>query len=434
MRIPTRTKKDMTKYITRALVLMTAALAAGCTMSDAQAPPLAGPSEMSLSLAITANPDVLSLDGSSQTLVTVDARDANAQAAANVPLRVEILADGQSIDFGTISTRTLVTGSNGRASFTYTAPAFLTGTIPDVQLSVTPTGSDASNHIRRVVSVRLVPPGVIAGAPTSVFTFLPASPAAFENVRFDGSTSTGGLGAIVTSYVWDFGDNTSGTGITATHQYTAPGTYLARLTVTDSNGISNQSAPQTVTVGGGAVPTADFITNPSSPLVGQTVFFNGSTSTPGVGHRLVRYDWDFGDGSKRSGTSVSKSYTAAGTYSVVLTVTDEVGQTGQAVKTVTVGASPATAAFTYSPTNPRVGTAINFNGSDSKGEGTNSIVRYVWDFGCTVGTSCTTRTVTSTTPTAATTFTAAFTYTVRLTVTDSKGKTATTTQDLTIAP
>ena len=34
----------MTKYLRFALVLMTAALAAGCTMSEADAPPLAGPS------------------------------------------------------------------------------------------------------------------------------------------------------------------------------------------------------------------------------------------------------------------------------------------------------------------------------------------------------------------------------------------------------
>lgn len=424
----------MTTHLTRALVLMAAAVAAACTMTDSKAPPLAGPSEMSLSLAISANPDVLSLDGSSQTLVTVDARDANAQPAANVPLRVEIIADGQSIDFGTISARTLVTGSNGRATFTYTAPAFLTGTIPDVQLSVTPTGSDAANHIRRVVSLRLVAPGVITGAPTARFTFLPANPAAFADVRFDGSTSTGGLGAIVTNYSWDFGDNTSGSGITATHQYTTPGTYLARLTVTDSNGASNTSATQSVVVGGGATPTASFITNPSTPLVGQTIFFNASASTAGIGHRIVGYDWDFGDGTRRSGASVSKSYTIAGNYSVVLTVTDEVGQTAQAIQSVAVGAAPVTAAFTYSPTNPRVGTTINFNASDSKGSGTNSIKRYVWDFGCNVPTTCTVRTVTSTSPTASTTFNAAFTYTVRLTVTDSKDNTATTTQDLTIAP
>jgi PKD repeat protein len=424
----------MTKYITHVLVLLAAALAGSCTLADSQPPPLAGPSEMSLSLTITANPDVLSLDGSSQTLVTVDARDSNGQAAANVPLRVEIIANGQSIDFGSISARTLVTGRNGRVSFTYTAPAFVTGTIPDVQIGVTPTGSDASSHIRRVVEVRLVPPGVITASPIASFSYLPATPTAFSDVRFDGSASRGGLGAVVTSYVWDFGDNSSGTGITATHRYSAAGTYVAKLTVTDSNGGTNQSAGQTIVMGGGAAPTADFIVNPAGPLVGQTIFFNATTSSAGAGHSLVSYDWNFGDGSTKSGSTVSKSYAAAGNYTVVLTVTDEVGQTAQTVNPVTVGASAATAAFTYSPTNPRVGTSINFNGSDSKGEGTNPIVRYVWDFGCTVGTTCTAATRTSTSPTASTTFTAAFTYTVRLTVTDSKGKMATTTQDLTIAP
>jgi PKD repeat protein len=424
----------MTKYITHVLVLLTAALAGGCTLSDSEPPPLAGPSEMSLSLAITANPDVLSLDGSSQTLVTVDARDANGQAAANVPLRVEIIANGQSVDFGSISARTLVTGSNGRASFTYTAPAFVTGTIPDVQIGVTPTGSDASSHVRRVVEVRLVPPGVITGSPIASFSFLPANPTAFSDVRFDGSASTGGLGAVVTNWVWDFGDNTSGTGVNATHRYSVAGTYVAKLTVTDSNGGTNQSAGQTIVVGSGVAPTADFIVNPASPLIGQTIFFNATTSVAGTGHTLVSYDWNFGDGSTKSGSTVSKSYSAAGNYTVVLTVTDEVGQTAQALNSVTVGASAASAAFTYSPTNPRVGTTINFNASDSKGEGTNPIVRYVWDFGCTAGTTCTTATRTSTSPTASTTFTSAFTYTVRLTVTDSKGKTATTTQDLTIAP
>ena len=424
----------MTKHITNMLVLLTMVFATGCTMTDNQPPPLAGPSEMSLSLTLAANPDVLSLDGSSQTLVTIEARDVNGQPAGNVPLRVEIIADGQRVDFGSLSARTLVTGSNGRATFTYTAPTFVAGTIPDLQLSVTPTSSDASTHIQRVVSVRLVQPGGITASPIANFTYLPATPTAFSNVRFDGSSSTGGLGAVVTSYVWDFGDNTSGTGVTATHQYSVPGSYVVRLTVTDSNGASSQSAPQTIAVGLGAGPTADFLVNPSSPLIGQTIFFNGTTSTAGTGHHLVRWDWNFGDGTTRSGSSVSKSYSVAGTYSVVLTVTDEVGQTAQTVISVTVGASAATAAFTYSPTDPTVGTRIIFNASDSKGEGTNSIVRYVWDFGCTAGTTCTTATVTSTSPTASTTFTTAFTYTVRLTVTDSKGKTATTTQDLTIAP
>jgi PKD repeat protein len=331
----------MTKHITHALVLMTAAFAAGCTMADNAPPPLAGPSEMSLSLAITANPDVLSLDGSSQTLVTVEARDENGQPKRDVPLRVEILADGRNIDFGTISARTLVTGSSGRATFTYTAPPFVTGTIPDLQLSVTPTGTDASAQVRRVITVKLVPPGVIAGAPTAMFSFSQQSDAAFTDVRFDGSASTPGLGAVITNYAWEFGDGSSATGRTATHRYSVPGAYLVTLTVTDSNGLSSQSAGQTVTVGAGSVPTAAFVFSPTSPLPGQQVFFNGSLSTAGAGHRLVSYRWNWGDGKpSSSGSTVSHTFVNIGTYVVVLTVTDEVGQTISISSEVAVGVEP----------------------------------------------------------------------------------------------
>src|SRR5687768_8190180 len=164
----------MTKYSRYMLVLTLAAIGSACTMKDVSPPPFAGPSEMSLSLAISATPDVLSLDGASQTLITVEARDTNGQLAHDVPLRVQILADGQAIDFGTISARTLVTGSNGRATLTYTAPTFVSGgTIPRLQVSVTPTGSDASAHVDRMVTVRLVLPGIIAGAPVAAFTFSP---------------------------------------------------------------------------------------------------------------------------------------------------------------------------------------------------------------------------------------------------------------------
>jgi PKD repeat protein len=330
----------MTKYFGYVLVLATAALSAGCTMTDVSPPPLAGPSEMSLSLVLSANPDVLSLDGSSQTLVTIEARDTNGQLVPNVPLRVQILADGQVTDFGSISARTLVTGSNGRATFTYTAPSFIGGAIPRLQLSVTPTGTDASAHLDRVVTVQLVQPGSIGAGPTAAFTFIPSAPAAFTDVRFDGSTSTAGLGAFITGYVWDFGDGDSGTGVTATHQYDEAGSYSVRLTVTDNNGRTNSTA-QIVTVTGGTPPTATFVSSPTSPAPGQPVFFNGTQSTPGAGHRIVSYRWNWGDGKPNSsGSTVSHTFTAAGTYVVVLTVTDEAGQVGRTSAEIAVGEEP----------------------------------------------------------------------------------------------
>jgi PKD repeat protein len=334
----------MTKYITHVLVLMTAVLAASCTMTDTKAPPLMGPSEMSLALTMTASPDTLSLDGFSQTLIAVEARDTNGQLVPNVPLRVEILADGVEVDYGTISARTLVTNSNGRATVTYTAPSCCSDSIPTLQIGMTPTGTDASTHVRRVVELRLMAPGFIGTAPTASFTVNTRNPAAFTTVRFDGSASTAGLGAFITSYVWDFGDGTSGTGVTATHQYNAPGTYFPRLTVTNSSGFSdsqrgvrvdNDDLPIEVT--DGQPPTAAFTSSPEAPDTCTSVFFNAAGSTAGPGHRIVSYNWSWGDGTPAgSGSTRSHKFTKAGGWVVVLTVTDEAGQKGTTNTTVTV--------------------------------------------------------------------------------------------------
>jgi len=431
----------MTTYFKRALVLAVALSGGACTVKDTVPPPLAGPSEMSLSLAITANPEVVSFG--SLTTIRVEARDQNGQSLRTenrARMRVEILADGVATDFGTLSSREVETGSNGRAEFTYTAPAFVAGTIPDVSISVTPVGTyaanDARNLFRRLVSIRLVPTGVIGNAPTANFTFTPPNPAAFQTVRFDGSSSVGGVGTVITNYVWDFGDGQSSTGATATHQYDTPGVYLAKLTVTDSNGFSSTSPAQTVTVGGGAAPTASFVFSPTSPSANAKVFFNGSGSTAGAGHHIVRYSWDFGDGKTGTGSTEDHTYTAAGAYNVVLTVTDEVGQTDQEVKVVPVasggggGGSGATASFTVTPASPTANAAVAFNASGSTGGGGSLISTYSWNFGCTAGVQCTFATGNSVVFN--NTYLLPGTYQVTLTIVDASSNTASTTRTITV--
>ncbi len=59
-------------------------------------------------------------------------------------------------------------------------------------------------------------------------------------IMFDGSGSHDEEGAIV-GY-WNFGDNSSGTGLSPTHVYTTPGTYIVTLTVTDEDGDSTTAS------------------------------------------------------------------------------------------------------------------------------------------------------------------------------------------------
>lgn len=103
-------------------VLALAAVLSGCSLGNQAAPALAGPSELALSLLITASPDHISQDGFSQSVITVMARDAAGQPQRGLSLHADLFVNGIQADFGTLSSRTLSTGNDGRASIAYIAP------------------------------------------------------------------------------------------------------------------------------------------------------------------------------------------------------------------------------------------------------------------------------------------------------------------------
>jgi PKD repeat protein len=376
---------DMTRTI-RALGVMVAAgtLLASCTVKKQEAPPLAGPSVLATSLTLSANPDILRQDGSSQATIVVLALDANSQPVRNLPVRVDIAINGVVADFGQVSSRNVVTGSDGRASLLYTAPAAPVdpvdgGIVVDIQ--ATPTGTNYANAVTRVVSIRLVPPGVILppnGTPIPRFTFSPSSPLALTDVLFDGSLSTDSDGQIV-SYAWSFGDGTTGNGVNVRHQYQKGGSYTVTLTVTDDRGFS-ASTTQTIGVSDSANPTAEFVFSPVSPRPNDDIIFNASASRAAQGRSIVSYEWDFGTGRTGSGITVTKSYETPATYNVTLVVTDNVGNKGTSTRPVTVQASALTAGFIFSPTAPAPRQSIAFDaGSSTAGVG-RTIVAYEWNF------------------------------------------------------
>jgi large repetitive protein len=99
------------------------------------------------------------------------------------------------------------------------------------------------------IGARTVVVGFSAAAPVANFTISPTNPEEGQNVSFNGSSSTVGVGATIVRYVWDFGDGgaalDTGTTPTASHTYANDGTYGVTLTITDSLG---RTASKTATV------------------------------------------------------------------------------------------------------------------------------------------------------------------------------------------
>jgi len=73
-------------------------------------------------------------------------------------------------------------------------------------------------------------------APSAAFIWGATDPETRALVSFDASASTDVDGQVAT-YIWNFGDGTTGNGIVRDHRYAAPGTYPVTLTVTDNAGL-----------------------------------------------------------------------------------------------------------------------------------------------------------------------------------------------------
>ncbi len=94
-------------------------------------------------------------------------------------------------------------------------------------------------------------------------------------------------------------------------------------------------------------PTAAFTDTPAS--AGSVSGFDGSASTASPEQSVSRYDWSFGDGTtaQNAGPTPSHTYSALGTYTVSLTVTDNAGCSTQLIFTgQTVSCNGSTVAST----------------------------------------------------------------------------------------
>ena len=207
----------------------------------------------------------------------------------------------------------------------------------------------------------------------------------------------------ITSYAWTFGDGTTSTAANPVKVYSAAGTYTVSLTVTGPGGNNTQTRTNYVTVTPPA-PVAQFTGTPTSGLGPLTASFT-NTSTGNI----TSYAWAFGDGTTSTAANPVKVYSAAGTYTVSLTVTGPGGsntQTRTNYITVTTAGAPV-AQFTATTTWGTARLTVPFTNTS-----TGNITSYAWNFGD--GT-----TSTAANPTKV--YSVPGTYTVRLTVTGPGG-------------
>src|SRR5437879_1344932 len=281
--------------------------------------------------------------------------------------------------------------------------------------TVTEIATDSSSPSQTATSSK----GVTVTAPLTLstgFTFLPSSPVVNSPVTFTAIT-TGGT----TPYTikWNFGDGTTGTGVSVQHVYSSAQSFPVTATATDSSSPSqNAASSQTIIISALPLPSTSFTFLPASPMVNTPVTFTATTSG---GTSPYSVTWTFGDGASGTGTSVTHTFTSVQSFTVQEIATDSSTptQTDTSSQPVTVVATtPLSTTLQISSSSPQVGQKVTFTALATGGT---SPYTYTIAFGDgATGTGSTTTHA----------YSIAGSYTAKVTVTDSASPKASVTSSV----
>jgi len=177
------------------------------------------------------------------------------------------------------------------------------------------------------------------------------------------------------TWEWNFGDGSPVSTIqNPTHIFPSYGNFTVQLIVT--NGGCADTIQQTITT---VNENPDFI---ADRVVACRVAAIGFSAININLANIVSYSWDFGDGNTVTTTNrnASNTYTASGTYTVVLTTTDINGCINVVTKNNFIRINGALANFSATNIAGCSGLTTTFNDLSTT-DGVNAIINWQWDFG-----------------------------------------------------
>jgi hypothetical protein len=233
----------------------------------------------------------------------------------------------------------------------------------------------------------------------------PASGQVGSSYNFTGTTTDPENDRI--QYEFDWNDGTysgwssqvsSGTPVTMSKSWSAPGTYSVKVHAKDEHGaVSDWSSGHSITIGSPSNNPPNTPSAPSGPAsgqVGSSYNFTGTTTDPE--NDRIQYEFDWNDGTYSgwsslvsSGTPVtmSKSWSASGTYSVKVHAKDEHGAVSDwsSGHSITIGSPsnnpPNTPSTPSGPSSGQVNTNYSFSSSATDPDGDNVAIRFDWGNG-----------------------------------------------------
>jgi PKD repeat protein len=246
--------------------------------------------------------------------------------SGTAPLSISASTAQSSSPNGTITSSTINFGDGSAvvagptASHTYTSPGTFT-----VTATVTDSVSATASTTQKVT--------VSPATPTAALSVTPSSGAAPLNVLASLASSSSPDGTISSGTI-NFGDGSpTVTALTASHTYSSLGTFTVTGTVTDSNGMTAAATQQVIV--SRAVPTAVLAVTPLSGKTALKIAASLAQSSSPDG-TISSGTINFGDGSPTvTGLAASHTYYVPGTFTVTGTVTDSLGATASATKSVT---------------------------------------------------------------------------------------------------